>query len=331
MKKNILYSTVIVSAVLFSTTISALFAGYNFGYIAAIDLDISTYYYKNSGTITAWNNVNINATTLTGSGSISGSCTKIYCENFDVSGSVTGTQECFIKAKKFESSGTIEGKKVTIICEDFICNGSILAEECVIYANNTFDYNLFTRNPNGKYTINIAKYGFDTHTYVSLFAAAMSQLVSNYFNIPDENIESEVKKIRSYARINKFDDTKILEEVKKKIEEKINAIKERLHEKCGPSFDLKFGMTCGGLGTLGAAIIYRKFSKSADPIESLDVPAVLISGGSLLLYYLSYQALKEWYDPQYKERYHKLSLILAEVEQSLITTQVPEEETIILQ
>ena len=120
---------------------------YNLGWNYGIDIDINANYCENNGTIAAYCNLNVKATTLKGAGSISGSRTDIQCDNYCLNGTLSGTQTCTIKAKILESSGTIEGKKVTIRCDEFKFNGTILAEECVIYTKNRFDPNLFNGIP----------------------------------------------------------------------------------------------------------------------------------------------------------------------------------------
>lgn len=283
---------------------------------------------ENNGELRAVNEVQINARTVVGEGSISGTTIQIFCEDYLLSGPVAGSQECFIAAKNFKSSGSIEGKKVIIICHEFNFDGSILADECMIYSKKAFDHTTFTRNPQGKYTIIITPYIFTLHTYESLLAAALSTFVDGYLNMPDRRIKQELNKIRIYAYANQLDGRMILAELKNKIEEKLTFVKEKLNNKYSILYDLKDSIWEAAAGTMSVstAYLYHRYVMNPYKLYSTPVayvPTALLSLYALQSYYRSYAELEKRKNHRYAEKHHALSLILAEIEECLKSEDIP--------
>lgn len=144
---------------------------------------------------------------------------------------------------------------------------------------------------------------------------------------------------RSHAALNKIDDIKLLRSLKQEVEEMVNYNRERKDKSRGADSDLNGGITWGSLGAVGitaavAAILYPEpiaqrfnLNKNGKLFEFASI-ATACSVCSLLM---SYWKLSKWFKPQYKEKYEKLSLILAKIDESLMTPRIPEEEVIILQ
>lgn len=152
MKKNLLFLFLgLLSS--FSVCNSNSFINIHLGLNVGINVNVNTYYLRHWGITYAWNEANINATTIKGSGSIRGSYATIWCDNYNFNGSLFGDESCNIKAKTFEARGTITAKKVIINCDEFKFTGSILAQECTIHAKQPFDESMFTRDKDGTYTI----------------------------------------------------------------------------------------------------------------------------------------------------------------------------------
>lgn len=329
MKKSY-YLLLVLGLFTFKSTLSTF---YNSGSMYGYDLSISTDCYENTGTMKAYNEVNISAITLQGSGSITGDYANIQCDNYNLNGLLSATKKCIIKTKKLEAGGTIEGKNISIICDEFKFNGAINADECIIYTKNPFDYTMFTKNTHGKYAVIITKKNnIQLFTDDSLRSRVVSTFIDNCLCLAEENIENEVQKIRNWGVLNRIDETKIFDELKKEMEAKIDYYKERLNEKRGPSSDLFASILTGAAGASIATITFlnRKCIMQKLDLTSLqlEVLTAIISGFPLLF---SAAFLTNWLSPQYKERYEKLSLILSKIDQSLMAPRIPEEEIIVLQ
>ena len=339
MKNNILFLTGLI-AVLFSyTTASAM--SYNMGIQIGYNIEVSTIKYRNDGSLQAFNAANINVTTFSGFGSVSAPSANIRCNNYNFTGSVSCTQECVINTKKFEAAtGSIASKKIIIICDEFNFQGDISCEqECRIYVKNKFDYNMFKRNGLGKFTIIITKNNYEQYTQENLLSSTSTKFIQNCLNLTADNIENELKKTRTHAVLNGIDDIKILEGLKKNVEEKAYYCKERLNQEHGESASLYTSTLFGIVGSIGmatstAAFLYNK--PLAQRLRINDQFAVKLSAAaagllSLGSLFLSFTNLSEWLNPQYNQKYEKLSLVITKIDESLKTERAPEEEIVILQ
>ena len=338
MKNRSLFLIALIAALSSYTCISSM--SYNAGIQAGYNIEISTFHHKNDGMIKALNAVTINATTMSGSGSVSAHRANIKCDNYNFNGSISCAEDCVIKAKKFDApNGSIEGKKVTIICDEFNFRGALsCSQECTIYVKTPFDYTMFKRNGLGKFIAIVTKNNFEPHTQESLLSNAGAKLIQGCLKLTAENIENELKKTRTHAVLNRIDDIKILEQLKRNVEVKAHYCQERLNQKRGESTHFYTSAIFGGVGSMGIALATTAFlySKSITQKLKLNDPtsakfgaaiAGLVSLGSLLM---SYTSLAEWLNPHYKEKYEKLSLAIAQIDQSLKTKRIPEEEIIIL-
>lgn len=339
MKKNSLFLMALIAALSSYTCVSPM--AYNAGIQVGYNIETSAYHVKNDGKINALNEATISATTFSGSGSINASSANIKCSNYNFNGSISCTQDCLINTKKFDAPmGLIEGKKITIICDEFNFRGTIAChQECTIYVKNKFDYTMFKRNGVGKFIAIITKNNYERHSQEGLLSSVSSKLIQSCLRLTAEDIENRLKETRTHAVLNRIDDIKILEELKKNIETKANFCKERLNQKRGESANLYASAIFGGASTVGISLATTAFlySKSiAQRLKLNDHVSVkfgaaavgLISLGSL---FMAYSSLAAWLNPQYKEKHEKLSLVIAQIDQSLKVPRVPEEEIIILQ
>lgn len=336
MKKNIF--PLLFISLFYISNLSAGLLSWHGGITLSGNTEINSSYYKNSGIIASFN-VNVDTSTLSNSGSIKGCWTDIKCsQTCDITGSVTGSSTCNIKTQLLEGNGNIEGGKVVIICDEFKFKGTILAEECTIYSKHTFDYSSFTRNNNGKYTVIISAKGPQYFSHESLQAHAISTMVDHCLMLPENEIMNKLTELSSIAYLNNIDSAPIFEELKRTIESTINDYSTKLEEKRGPSSELNMGITCasmgaGSIGLTAAAIVYRNFLTQRFRLneEAPFVIATFLAAGAGLFSHISYRYISDWLNPQYKERYQKLALILPSVEQVLTTPPNPEAQIIKLQ
>lgn len=330
----ILFSILNISAADFSS-LASIFGGISL----SGDVQINTLYYKNFGMIAALN-VDINTRTLSNSGSIKSRLANIICtKNCNITGTLSGTTACNIKAELLEGNGNIEGEKVTIICDKFKFAGTVSAKECVIYTPKPFDYSLFKRNAAGKYTVIHTKNGPQSYTYESLLNNTITTFVDNCLTLPNEDIQSELNQVNAAAFLNKINNSKILEELKKSIANKIANYKDKVEEKRGPASDWNTSAALGSLGAAGisaaaAVVKYRnilteKYKLLNEPTPFLIAAGLTACSGYLL--YDSYKHASRWLNPQFKEKHQKLSSILSRVEQALVSPQPADAQIITLQ
>ena len=197
---------------------------------------------------------------------------------------------------------------------------------------------MFKRTAQGKYTIVVSKYGPMFFSKEGLYSYASTNLGDNCLSLTEESVEAEIKKIRSYAALNKIEDTKLLEELKKDFEEKINYNAEMIHEMRGSAADLNNSICWGALGSVSltaaaASILYRKsVEKNFNAPDHVPLGiACLAAAASGYSYFKFCKSLSEWFNPRYEEKCQKLSFILGKIDQSLATPRISEEEITVLQ
>lgn len=294
--------------------------------------------YRGNGTVIGGTVCSIKAKRIKSSGIIQGAYVDIVCDAFTCSGKdmicrgLGDDEECHLTGKQIALSGCLQSKKVTIMCDELTCDGGIWAQECTIYVKRPFDCSTLVKNPYGKYTVIVAEYGFEPHTRQSLAKAVLSKFSYNYMNIADEDIREELRALRSYARLNHFDDRKILEKTKALLEKKLRFVEDHFNYDYGSAQDLGASMAAGVGGTLGlvAACSYYTYMLSEHRIpHTLYIPEAVALWYSLKLYYASCIKFKEWYSPCYTKKYRKLSAVIEELERSLRTNDVPEELVLI--
>lgn len=129
----------------------------NLGCDASFNVNVNTYKYINNGILLGLFHVDVNVTTLSGSGTIRGRNINIKCDDSNFSGSISASNECVMEVKTLGENGTISGDSVTIACDEFKFNGTIFCNgKCTIYAKKAFDESMFKREGTGNFTVIIS-------------------------------------------------------------------------------------------------------------------------------------------------------------------------------
>lgn len=309
---------------------------YNAGYSGSFNNKVSTFKCVNDGTIAGFNSVELDVTTLSGSGTISGKWVTIACKEYNFGGTVSASEACVIRAKKFEEAGKIESPKLTIICDTCNFKGTIACEkECTIYAKEPFKYSQFKRTGAGQVTVIICKNDVKLCTQEGLLADVTRTLRNNCLNLTQESIDATLKEMRTTAVLNKIADKSVLEQLRKNIEIDVNYRKDRLDQTRDTSALYK-GLAFCGAGTAGLGVAYSLYryrgaickKMNVWDADRLKLTAGLVGAFSTIPFALSWPSFREWLNPQHKEKYEKFLLISDRIDHALKTPRIAEEQII---
>ena len=310
----------------------------NYGYIASYDCTVNTYKFINGGTLKGLNSVKVNVSSLTGTGTISaGSYAEIKTDYFGYSGTIYSGHRLGIKAKKFEESATIEAPIITIACDEFKFVGVIsCSDKCIIYAKKPFDKNMFKKSGEGKFKVVISPYDIQYFSKEGLISKSYNEFCYNCLTLDQTTLDSTIKRIRTHAVLNDIDDKEVLNDIKKKLEEKANFHQARLQENQDMD-SLYVGLAkCGvtGAGLLAAYFAFKheqalttKFKADAGVIK---IMSVIAAACSTLPAAFSFSDFYNWRNPRHQEKYDGFSLIISRIDHALATPRVAEEQIITL-
>lgn len=309
----------------------------NLGYITSFNCDISTYIYRNEGTINGINNVKMHVSSLAGSGTISAhnKDVDIQTGSFDYTGTISAGGSCDIKANTFAGTATIEAPYITITSDEFKFSGTLSCDKkCVIYSKKDIDTDMFKRVGTGEFKVVISPYAVKHFSYEGLSSKSYNEFCSNCLNFTENDIENKIKEIRTHAALNFIDDKAILENIKETLQSQANFHKDRLQEQQDMD-SLYVGLTKCGISTVGLFTSYlifkneqsltQKFKSDAGFIKFLSV---IIAGLSMFPAAFSSFDFYNWRNPRHPEKYEGLSLIISRIEHALVTERIAEEQII---
>ncbi len=311
----------------------------NFGLQAFANFDVRTYKYINHGAIKCLDNVTINVSSLTGSGSISAWANRvdITTNYFGYDGSISAGNSCIIEATTFEGAATISAPDVIIIADTFKFTGAISCDKkCRIYTKNPIDTTMFKRFEKGRCTVVISPYNARIFDENGLASAYYNFFYANCLILTVEEIERQIKEISAYAALNFIDEKAALENIKKNLENKSNFHKARVKEKRDVSSLYSGLIKCGisAAGLVIAAIIFGNEQDLTTKIHAEPGALVDLSATAAILSVLpaafSYPDFYNWRNPKHQEKHDKLSLIIDKIELALMSDELPPVQIITL-
>lgn len=301
---------------------------------------ITTDALHNKGMIRFYSSVTIDATTISGTGTIKAPTVTITCDSLCAEGRIAGSQWCSIRAKKFSGDGDIEGARVSIICDDFDFTGTLTCEgECAIYTKKMPAASSFKRIGPGRFTVIETNHPVEIFTQEGLVNKVSEIFRSSCLHLREETIDKLIKKTRTDAVLNRYEDTVVLEQIKKNLEENALFHKNLVHIKRD---NAALGMLVAQLGAtvLGLSLSYALFENRDTIAQKLGlhsrdrfkIPFLGACGGLCSLVPLVFvpSSYNQWRYPMHQERCEKYSLIIEKLDQAIKIKRIPEEKIITL-
>ncbi len=267
---------------------------------------------------------------------------------FNKYGSIMSPNTVSLKLDSLLGSGTIKAPFIRIACDTFNFTGTIECDnECTIYVKKPFDYEMFTKEGAGNFTVIVSPYGIEEHTEASLLSKIRRALSNNLLSVTDEDIERIGKEIRHHADFNKLDQQSVVTYIQQGLKDDCAYHADRLGNSRDASELLKGIKSCAlSTTSVGACVLAYRFRKQInkqlrtlipifdkEDIQDICIPifGIGVIGAVVVSCALLPEAARDfasWLNPRHKEKHEKLMDIESKLMRALEAPYISEQEII---